>query len=170
MHTRCSVKGFILNEKLDEPLLNTIRTSCNNYDMSITRAKGITHFYNESVLFRVHLKAFDNFGKKKIRSRKITVYGTESFLKCSSEIKKTFEQKRVQSWRTKQTINFNEQSERFRFLHFGGLLLAEDKGSFVGPNLTKGPIGPVHSSTTRATRDFFLSALPSVYVRHSSVC
>ncbi|KYN41041.1 hypothetical protein ALC56_04189, partial [Trachymyrmex septentrionalis] len=28
------------------------------------------------------------------------------------------------SWRTKQTINFNEQSERFRFLHFGGLLLA----------------------------------------------
>ncbi|KYM97906.1 hypothetical protein ALC62_11252 [Cyphomyrmex costatus] len=80
-----------------------------------------------------------------------------------SEIEKLLIGSAYQSSRTKQTINFNEQSERFRFLHFGGLLLAEDKGSFVGPNLTKGPIGPVHSSTTRATRLLSLLALPSVY-------
>lgn len=78
---------------------------------------------------------------------------------------------RAQGWRTKQTINFNEQSESvFDFSTLEVPLLAEDKGSFVGPNLTKGPIGPVHSITTRSTRDFFLFASRSVYVWHSSVC
>ncbi|EFN73115.1 hypothetical protein EAG_02041 [Camponotus floridanus] len=95
--------------------------------------------------------------------------GTQSGLRmrcCNDTICRTTE--RAQSWRTKQTINFNEQSERFRFLHFGGLLLAEDKGSFVGPNLTKGPIGPVHSSTTTATRLLFLCVLPSVYLHFAA--
>lgn len=84
---------------------------------------------------------------REMHSRKITVHGAS--LKAAQKIEKLLNGSAYKSWRTKQTINFNEQSERFRFLHFGGLLLVEDKGSFVGPNLTKGPIGPVHSSTTR---------------------
>lgn len=90
---------------------------------------------------------FERCVHKKIMER-------DCLLKCDSENRKTFERERAQSWRTKQTINFNEQSERFRFLHFGGLLLAEDKGSFVGSNLTKGPLVPCTPSTTTATRDF----------------
>lgn len=45
----------------------------------------------------------------------------------------------------------------------------EDKGSFVGPSLTKGPIGPVRSTATRATRFLFLRLANPVYVLHSTV-
>jgi len=78
-------------------------------------------------------------------------------------MEKLFDRSAHVRWPTKQTINFNEQSERFRFLHFGGPLLTEDKGSFVGPNLTKGPIGPVHFSARRGLRETSSSSLHGAF-------